>query len=246
MSLAASRLRAITRYGLRACLPRARLGVLLIPCLAAVLFGLLSHVTDAAAQERFNAPVSIGIFGLALPLGALVIGDAVFGAEVRAGTLLFTWQSPARAWEMAVGRWAAATLICGASLGGACLVAALVAGEPGAVVPLVAAVVLGGSAYIAVFLLVGTATRRAAVWSLALVFIVERLLGAALAGVAQWSPGWVARGLYAAHAPDAAYLLRDGVPSGGWAAARLAVIVAVALGLAQWQIGRMRIGAARD
>ena len=44
-----------------------------------------------------------------------------------------------------------------------------------------------------VFIAIGCITRRTAVWSLAFVFLVERLLGAALTGIAQLSPTWESR-----------------------------------------------------
>ena len=52
------------------------------------------------------------------------------------------------------------------------------------------AAAVGSVAYVAVFIAIGCFTRRTAVWSLAFVFLVERLLGAALTGIAQLSPTW--------------------------------------------------------
>jgi len=40
-------------------------------------------------------------------------------------------------------------------------------------------------------------TRRAVVWSLGYVVLIERLLATALSGLAQWSPSWEARAVYA-------------------------------------------------
>ena len=50
--------------------------------------------------------------------------------------------------------------------------------------------------YVAVFIAIGCITRRTAVWSLAFVFLVERLLGAALTGIAQLSPTWESRAIF--------------------------------------------------
>ena len=58
-------------------------------------------------------------------------------------------------------------------------------------------------AYIALFVLIGAAVQRAALWSLAIVLLGERLLGDALAGIAQLSPQWLARTAYAGLGPDA-------------------------------------------
>ena len=167
-----------------------------------------------------SAPIALarvadgGLFGVVLPVGCLVIGDAVLGAEVRSGTLHFTWLSPASfatSWPAAGwpgyrgrpgragrairggGRWWPA---CRRRSG-----------------PLALAAAAGSAAYVAVFVLIGSLSRRAVVWSLAFVVLGERLLGTALSGVAQWCPGWEARAVYARLGPDAADTLhRAGSP----------------------------------
>ena len=98
----------LTRYALRACLPtRRRLG-LLLPALGAVLFGLLAHLVRGPTRLHGFAEVSTsGLFGIVLPIGSMVIGDAVLGAEVRSGTMHFTWLSPVPRWKIVVGRWLA-------------------------------------------------------------------------------------------------------------------------------------------
>ncbi|MCA1691564.1 MAG: hypothetical protein LC733_04935, partial [Actinobacteria bacterium] len=108
----------LVAYTLRACLPgRRRLG-LLLPVLGALLFGLLAHVVVADSdQEAFAVVASAGLFSIVLPIGCLVIGDAVLGAEVRAGTLLFTWLSPVARWAIVLARWAGGTLVASLSMG---------------------------------------------------------------------------------------------------------------------------------
>ena len=156
-----------------------------------------------------------GLFGVVLPVGCLVIGDAVLGAEVRSGTLHFTWLSPASFAAIVVGRWLAGLAVAAVALGVPFGLAALVAGVPGAVVPLVLAAVAGSAAYVALFVMIGALTRRAVVWSLGFVVLGERLLGTALSGLAQWSPGWEARAVYAKLGPSAADTLhRSGIPEG--------------------------------
>ena len=98
----------------------------------------------------------------------------------------------------------------------------------------------GSAAYVAVFVALGAIARRAVVWSLGFVVLVERLLGAALDGIAQLSPGWLARAAYAG-LTDATDLLRSGVPEGGAAISRLIVVTAVALVVASWGLGNLRL-----
>ena len=99
------RFAAIVSYTLRSCLPRKRRAAMLLPCVGALLFGLLAHAVDDTAVRAFANVAAEGIFGLLVPIAALVVGDAVLGAEVRAGTFHFTWLSPAPTWQIVLGRW---------------------------------------------------------------------------------------------------------------------------------------------
>ena len=240
---AVSPLTAVTivfRYGLRACLPRKRRIGLLIPALGAILFGLLARaVGDDTAQKAFATIASPGIFGIVLPIGTLVVGDAVLGAEIRAGTIHFTWLSPVSRWAIVVGRWLAGTVVAAAALGVACALAAVVAGVPGEAVALAVSVAFGCAAYVALFVLFGAAARRAVVWSLGAVILGERLLGAALDGIAQLSPGWLARGAFGG-LTDSSDLIRKGIPNGGPALYRLVVVSAIALAIAAARLAELR------
>ena len=101
--------------------------------------------------------------------------------------------------------------------------------------------------YIAVFIAIGCLTRRTAVWSLAFVFLVERLLGAALTGIAQLSPTWESRATFVGLLDDPPErLVREGIPSGGSAIVRLLVVSAVALAVASWRMRHLRLAGAAD
>jgi hypothetical protein len=85
------------------------------------------------------------------------------------------------------------------------------------------------------------------VWSLAIVFLVERLLGAALTGIAQLSPTWESRAVFVGlldNPPNR--LIRKGIPEGGDAIIRLVIVTAVALALATWRMRRLRLSGASD
>ena len=87
----------------------------------ALLFGLLSHAVNAPTADRAFANVAAeGILGLVVPIAALVIGDAVLGAEVRSGTFLFTWMSPAPTWQIVLGRWLGGALVGLVTIAPAC------------------------------------------------------------------------------------------------------------------------------
>ena len=166
-----------------------------------------------------------------MPIAALVIGDAVLGAEVRAGTFHFTWLSPTPIWQIVLGRWLGGSLVALVTIAPACALAAVVAGAPSSIGPIALAAAVGAVAYVAVFIAIGCLTRRTAVWSLAFVFLVERLLGAALTGIAQLSPTWESRAIFVGLLDDPPRrLVREGIPAGGGAVVRLLIVTAVALG----------------
>jgi ABC-type transport system involved in multi-copper enzyme maturation permease subunit len=238
---------AIVRYTLRSCIPPRRWAAILLPCVGAVLFGLLSHAVSGSAERAFANIAAEAIFGLVMPIAALVIGDSVLGAEVRSGTFHFTWLSPVPTWQIVLGRWLGGSLVAVVTIGPAIALAAIVAGAPDHAVPAAIAGVIGSVSYVAVFIAVGCLTRRTAVWSLAIVFLVERLLGAALTGIAQLSPQWESRAIFVGLIDrPPSRLVREGIPQGGDAAVRLAIVTVVMLLVANWRMRHMRLVGASD
>ena len=237
---------ALAVHALRTCLPPKRRVAMLLPCAAAVLFGLLARGLDGDPTRDFARVAALALFGLVLPVTSLVVGDAILGAEVRRGAFTFTWMSPVPAWQIVLARWAAGTLVAGGSLAAAFAIAALVAGAPDTAGPVAVAAAAGAAAYVAVFLAIGCIAQRAAVWSLAFVFLVERLLGAALSGIAQLSPSWVARATFVGLADVQPSLERSGVPHGVGGLVRLAIITAVGLAVATVRLPRLKMAGAAD
>ncbi len=242
-----SRFLAILVYTLRSCFPRKRLVAVLVPCLGALLFGLLAHAVPGGAQRGFATVAADGIFGLVVPIAALVIGDSVLGAEVRAGTFHFTWLSPVPTWQIVIGRWVGGSIVALAGIAPACALAAVIAGTPNSAVAAYVAAAVGSVAYVAVFVAIAALTRRTAVWSLAFVFLVERLLGSALTGIAQLSPTWESRAIFLAYLNDVpSGIVRKGIPQGGAAIVRLTVVAIVVLVVAIWRMAHMRMAGASD
>ena len=232
----------VARYALKACFPTKRRIGLVLPAAGALLFALLAQVIPNSAPVALAQVAGGGLFGVVLPVGCLVIGDAVLGSEVRSGTLHFTWLSPVSFATIVAGRWLAGFVAALVALAVPFGLAAVVAGVPSAAGPLALAAAAGSAAYVAVFVLLGAVTRRAVVWSLGFVVLGERLLGTALSGLAQWCPGWEARAVYAKFGPDAAdWLHRSGIPEGGSAVIRLLIITALALVAAALRLGRLRL-----
>lgn len=244
-----SRFVAIFVYTLQSCVPPKRWAAVLLPCAGALLFGLLAHaVHNFPTRERAFANVAAeGIFSLVMPIAALVVGDSVLGAEVRAGTFHFTWLSPTPTWQIVLGRWLGGSAVTLVTIAPAAALAAVVAGASQAAGAAFLAAAVGSVTYVALFIAVGCITRRTAVWSLAIVFLVERLLGAALTGIAQLSPTWESRAIFVGYIDDPpTRLIRAGIPQGGNAIVRLAFVTIVALLLANWRMRHMRLSGASD
>ena len=241
------RLVTIVVYTLRSCIgPKRWLGSLL-PCAGALLFGLLAHAMTEAPGEAFARVAADGIFALVVPIASLVIGDAVLGAEVRSGVFHFTWLTPTPLTQIVVGRWLGGCIVAVATIVPACALAAIIAGDAADAGAAALAAFAGAVAYIAIFVAIGCVARRAAVWSLAFVFLVERLLGTALTGIAQWSPTWESRAAFIGlidHPPTS--IVRTGIPAGGGAIVRLGVITVIGLAIARWRLARMRLSGAAD
>lgn len=240
------RLPALVAYVPRACLPLRRLAVLALPCATILACGLLSRALDDTARGAFTDVAALGIFGLAMPLGTLVIGDAVLGAEVRSGTLGLTWLTPVRFWELALARWLGGWLLALVTLVPCAAAAAVLAGAGSLVGPVVIATAAGAAAHIALFVLIGAITRRAAVWSLAVVLVIERLLGAALSGIAQLSPTWQGQAVFTGLGDVPGAPTRAGIPEGSEAVVRLGLITVACLALATVGLRRLQLTGARD
>lgn len=241
------RLLAILRYTWRSCFPPRRWAAILLPCSGALLFGLLAHALPEGADPAFANVAAEGIFSLVVPIAALVIGDSVLGAEIRAGSFHFTWLSPAPTWQIVLGRWLGGSVVALVTIVPAVGLAALIAGSPSSAGAAMAAAAAGSVAYVAVFIAIGCMTRRTAVWSLAFVFLVERLLGGVLTGIAQLSPTWQSRAVFIGLVDDPPRrLVRAGIPAGTDAVGRLLVVTLVVLLLANWRMRHIRLSGASD
>lgn len=238
---------AIVLYSWRSCFPPKRWAAVLLPCACALLFGLLARELHGTPQRDFAAVAALGIFGLVMPITALIIGDSVLGAEVRGGTLHFTWLSPTPTWQIVLGRWVGGSTVALATIAPAAALAAALAGTPESAGPALLAAAVGSVCYVAIFIAIGVLTRRTAVWSLAFVFLLERLLGTALTGIAQLSPTWESRAIFLAYLDDVpSRLVRHSIPQGGGAVVRLVIVTVVALAVATWRMAHMRLSGPSD
>ena len=242
---ASTPLAAIVRYTLRACVPSQR-WLLVLPVAGALLFGLLSRLSDEAAVTAFARVGGSALHTLVLPITCLVIGDALLGAEIRSGIFAFTWLSPVRYSTIVLGRWLGGWIIACLTLVPAAALAAVVAGAPSSAGAAAIAALAGAGAYLALFLAIGASFRRPVVWSLVLVILVERLLGAALAGIAQLSPDWLAQAVLVGLTSPAEDLRREGIPHGWAAVGRLVFVAAVGLAIASRRLRSLQPASSAD
>lgn len=238
---------AVVAYTLQACLPARRWSGVLLTCLGAPLFGWLAQFVHHDDVEGFADVAAQGLFGLIVPLTCLIIGDAVLSADVRAGTFQLTWLSPVHFAVIVTGRWLGGWLVALVTLVPALALAAVIAGMPEAVWPVVVAGAVGAAAYVALYVLLGVATRRSVLWALSAVLLVERLLGTQLSGIGQLSPLWQAQQAFAGLWDEGGhFIVRGGMPEGWSAVARLVLIAAVCLVVATWRMAHMRPFAGDD
>ncbi len=237
---------AIVVYALRTCVAGRRSLGLVAAVLAAVLFGFLSAGLSGDPTRDFAEVAGLALFGLVLPVACLVIGDAVLGAELRSGAFAFTWLAPVPTWKIAVGRWLAGSLVAATSMAVAFAAAAFVAGAPDSAAPVALGGAMGAVAYVAVFIAIGCIARRAAAWSLGFVFLIERLLGEALSGIAQLSPTWEARAVFLGVSGAPADLVKEGIPQGWGAVVRLLIIAAVSLAIASRRLSSLKLSGSSD
>lgn len=242
-----SRPLALITYTLQSCIPPRRWAAVLVSAAAALFFGVLARVVNLEADRAFANVASEGILGLIVPVAALVVGDAVLGAELRAGSFYYTWLTTTPTSLIVLARWCGGTVVTLVTMVPAVAFAAVIAGSPDSIGPIAMATACQCAAYVALFIAIGCLTQRTAVWALAVVFLVERLLGAALTGIAQLSPTWLARAIFVGLLDDPPdRLVRSGIPEGGGAIIRLAIVTAVAVGVASWRMRHLRLSGAAD
>ena len=239
-------LRAILGYTLRSTLPTKRWFGASLPAAMAILFALIARSESEPADYAFVGLAADSLYLLILPITALVIGDAVMGAEVRSGTFAFTWMSPVPTWHITVGRWLGGAMAAAATIAVAFALSAVIAGAPEVAGAAAISGAFGAAAYVAVFIAIGCVFKRAAVWSIAFVILVEQLLGAPISGLAQLSPLWESRAAFIGLTDVRPDYVRDGIPHGTAALVRLVIITAVALVLANRRLRTLKLTGSAD
>ena len=159
------------------------LALVALPLLGAVLFRIADSSTPSAefADGITATLVAAGI----LPLVMLLFGTSAFGNELGDRTLGYLVLKPVPRWRIALPKAIASVLVGGVPVAasGALAVAIVQNGDvPGAAATGVG-LLIGATAYAAVFTWAGLATRHALIFGLVYVFIWEAVLAAYLDGI---------------------------------------------------------------
>ncbi len=226
MSLLALSLRSVLRG-------RRLIGVVALPLLLGVLAVVLRLTAGDADRTRAYGVLTGELLVLVLGLVGLVLGVNAFDDERDEGTLGLLLATTGPRWRTTVAKWAAAagvaTLAClPAALG--CLVLLPATGLPRdrAVVGLLAATLLGATAYTAVFVLLSLLLTRAVLVGLAYLVLWEGLLAGSTTAFRNLSVSAYAGRLSGAPWDDPPFATADV----GVAASAVVLVVVTAVGVA--------------
>ena len=200
------------------------LALVSLPVLAAVLF----HVGDTTTTStRFADRVTATLVASAiLPLVMLLFATSSFGNELVDRTLGYLTLKPVARWRIVLPKLLAALVVGGIPVAvSGFLVVALTEGGVGGALATALGLLVGATAYAAVFTWAGLATRHALLIGLVYVFVWEATLAAYLDGIRFLSIRRYTLSLI--HALDDGRLARIDDPLSAGAATAAAAIVVV-------------------
>jgi ABC-2 type transport system permease protein len=240
----------MVRITLRQLLGRRRTILLVLLAAVPVLLALVFRAANDADLAGFASGVLDAVaVTLLLPIVAVLVGTAAFGAEIEDGTILYLLAKPISRWAVVAAKFLGAVgvtavlALLSVLVSGAIVLSPL--GEPGAEATraFLAAMLVGSTCYVAVFLTLSLFTRRALLIGLVYVLVWEGALSALLPGIANLSVRQYAVGVANAFwqmPPDEARLS----PS---TALPLAIILVVAaLAIATWKLMRFELPGGSD
>ncbi len=226
---------------LRGVLSRRRTIVVILLALVPAAIAVVEGITDAAPDpHRFTARIVLrGLLTVVVPFVSVILAASVLAEEREDATIVYLTTAPRRRLEIVVAAVAAAWLFGVAVLVPAALVIVIAPGaSTGAGAAWVAlATALECGAYCVVFVWLSLRTRRPVVIGILYVLIWEFVIAGFAPSAARFSIAAYARVL-AAHGLDLFGRDRISVPTIGYPAALLALIVVIVAGCA---IGARRL-----
>ena len=180
------------------------------------------------------------------PLLALLAGSAVVTEEIEDRTITYLFSRPIPRAAVLLGRWLAVLVVVSVFLGISAFLTCAGAGvgmdEPGVLVPLLQATLIGGAVYSGLFAAVGVFVRHPMIAGLGYTFAVEGFL-ANLPGKNQaLTVQYYLRSVIASRGSDDWSVIEGFADTrfqtAGSALTTLAVVLLAVLALASWRIGR--------
>jgi ABC-2 type transport system permease protein len=217
-----------------------------------LLAWIVSHATRRIPGEMLAVHVGwLLLIQVVVPLCALVCGSAVVTEEIENRTITYLFTRPIPRSAVLLGRWTAALVVVSVLLGLSALLTAWIAvgskGIPGSLAdgiatPLLAATLLGGAVYSALFAAAGVFFRHPMIAGLGYAFAIEGFLANLPGGGQVLTVQYHLRSVIAA----------TGSPSwheiAGFSAAKfetltgsvwtLVLVLAAVLALASWRLSR--------
>ena len=164
--------------------------VALVPLLLAAIFRAGGSSSGSIAGDRdFIGSLFDGlVITILLPLVALLMATAAFGAEIEDGTVIYLLAKPAGRLRIVVAKLAVAVCLAFAMVGASTLAAGLVVltgvpGGLGVIAGYLVGIAAGALLYGAVFVALSLITSRAFIAGLIYVIVWEGLLASLFAGI---------------------------------------------------------------
>jgi ABC-2 type transport system permease protein len=156
--------------------------------LVIALFFRASHARGAATDQAFMAQLYGDIVAFViLPLSAVVFGTAAFGGEIDDGTIVYLLVKSLPRWTVVISKYLVAVLSTVIMMAVAVTLPWLALGaDPGAwplVQAYITAMALGAALYCAIFVTLGMTSKRALVFGLLYVVVIEITLSPNIPGL---------------------------------------------------------------
>ncbi|GLW05599.1 ABC transporter permease [Microtetraspora sp. NBRC 13810] len=173
----------------RAVIGRRRIWLLLLLPLVLIGLAVLLRLVGSADEATAGTLLSTFAIGTMLPLTGLIAGTGVIGPEIDDGTIVHLLAKPIPRPVIALTKFLVAASLLAVFAALPTYVAAwlLVRNEENIAVGFGLGALVGGIAYAAVFLLLGTLTRHAVTIGLAYALVWEGLVGGLVPGARQFS-----------------------------------------------------------
>jgi ABC-2 type transport system permease protein len=157
------------------------------PLVITLFFRATAHPNDPNGLQFLRELYSGIVAFVLLPLSAVVLGTAAFGGEIDDGTIVYLLVKSLPRWQLILSKYVVAVLSTFAMMFVAILLPWLALGAPSDSAPVIegftAGIALGASLYCAIFVTMGLMSKRALVFGLLYVVVLEITLSPNVVGL---------------------------------------------------------------